>query len=354
MAAKKMKGLLELNFLYSVYFFLVHFQALQQFNLTRLLSLLLLGMIVRSVVLTFLTIAVYRKVGTDASSVIAIRNARSLWLHLGLYDLLQNVFRFIDKFILSIFLSAGLYAVYFNGSQTAEVPLLPYLLGAVASSVLIQLSNDKNASRERAARLMHASGKLLSCIVFPLFFFLLFFSRELFVVLLSEKYLSSVAIFTVAIFVVPLRAYNFTLLLQHFHKGALINKGALLDLAIALALMYPMYQLFHLPGIALSFVISTYVQVCYYLYHIMKVTGASLEQLLPIKNWLTKLVVFGVVLLSTYLLASGFLVNKISVLIAGFVVMTLASLFSLQNEYKGLKNNLTSPQLSSDGRLSSM
>jgi hypothetical protein len=146
-----------------------------------------------------------------------------------------------------------------------------------------------------------------------------------------------VAIFTVAIFVVPLRAYNFTLLLQHFHKGALINKGALLDLAIALALMYPMYQLFHLPGIALSFVISTYVQVCYYLYHIMKVTGASLEQLLPIKNWLIKLVVFGVVLLSTYLLASGFLVNKISVLIAGFVVMTLASLFSLQNEYKGLK-----------------
>jgi O-antigen/teichoic acid export membrane protein len=170
MAAKKMMGLLALNFLYSVYFFLVHFQALQQFNLTRLLSLLLLGMIVRSVVLTFLTIAVYRKVSTDASSVIAIRNARSLWLHLGLYDLLQNVFRFIDKFILSIFLSAGLYAVYFNGSQTAEVPLLPYLLGAVASSVLIQLSNDKNASRERAARLMHASGKLLSCIVFPLFF----------------------------------------------------------------------------------------------------------------------------------------------------------------------------------------
>lgn len=337
MAAKKMKGLLALNFLYAVYFFLIHLQALQQFNLTRLLFLLLLGMIVRSVVLTFFTVAVYRRVNTEASSIIAIKNARSLWLHLGFYDLLQNIFRFIDKFILSIFLSAGLYAVYFNGSQTAEVPLLPYLLGAVASSVLIQLSNDKDTSSERASRLMHASGKLLSCIVFPLFFFLLFFSRELFVVLLSEKYLSSVAIFTVAIFVVPLRAYNFTLLLQHFHKGALINKGALLDLAIALALMYPMYQLFHLPGIALSFVISTYVQVCYYLYHITKVTGASLQQLLPIKNWLIKLGLFGVLLLSTYLLASGFLVNKISVLIAGLLVMTAGSLFTLQREYKALK-----------------
>jgi len=337
MAAKKMKGLLTVNFLYAVYFFLVHMQALQQFDLSRLLSLILAGMLVRAAILSFLTVAVYRNIRIDQSAAIAIKNARSLWLHLGFYDLLQNIFRFIDKFILSIFLSAALYAVYFNGSQTAEVPLLPYLLGAVASSVLIQLSNDKIADKENAFRLMNASGKLLSCIVFPLFFFLLFFGRELFVVLLSEKYLSSVAIFTVAIFVLPLRAYNFTLLLQHFHRGALINKGALLDLFIALTLMYPMYQLFQLPGIALSFVISTYVQVCYYLYHIRKITGASVGQLLPLRNWLVKLLFFGLVLFCVYCLASGLLHSKANTLFLGVLVMAILSVVTLRQEYKALK-----------------
>src|SRR5690606_19340402 len=51
-----------------------------------------------------------------------------LWLHLGFFELSQVVFRWADKFVVSLFLSAGAMALYFNGAL--EIPFLPILLGA--------------------------------------------------------------------------------------------------------------------------------------------------------------------------------------------------------------------------------
>jgi len=305
LAAKKMNGLLVLNLIYSFYFLYIHFASLNNFNLTQLLWYLFAGMFVRAVCLAFIIYAVYTNVQQNTLSQDYLKKAKNLWLHLGFYDLLQNIFRFADKFILSFFLPAGLCAIYFNGSQTADIPLLPYLLGAVASSVLIQLSDA--TTDVPSYRYMFQAGKLLSCIIFPLFFFLFFFGEEFIVVIFSAKYQASVRVFLCAILVLPLRAYNYTTLLQHLHKGALINKGAVLDLILGLILMYPLYLLFDLPGITLSFVISTYVQVAYYLFHTSKLTGVSITKLLPLKNWTTKFIICGILLFTFhYLLQQSF------------------------------------------------
>jgi O-antigen/teichoic acid export membrane protein len=291
MASKRMKALVVLNFVYALYFLFIHLQALDDYQLETLLTYLLAGMVVRGVLLAMVIYLIYQRVKPEALQDAARSKVRNLWLHLGAYDLMQNIFRFMDKFILSVLLSAGLYALYYNGAF--EIPLLPYLLGAVSSSVLVQLAGRDKELRDNSHVLMYESGKLLACIVFPLFFFLLFFSRELFIMVFTEKYLQSVPIFIVMLFLLPLRAYNYTTLLQHHHKGAIINKGALLDLLLALSLMYPIYKALGLPGIALSFVISTYIQVGYYLHHTSKTTAVPVVQLLPFKNWLIKLLLFG-------------------------------------------------------------
>ncbi len=334
--SRQMKGLMIVNFLYAVYFLILHVWILPYYDLTDLLGFLLIGLIVRSLILAIFLKGIYSKLSPIKLESKNLNNIRHLWLHLGLYDLLQNVFRFADKFVISSFLAASVYAIYFNGAQTAEVPLLPYLLGAVSSSILIQLSSGKEQAPGTKHLLLRYSAMLLSSIVFPIFFFLFFFSRELFLVILTEKYLESVPIFTIAILVLPLRSYNYTVLLQHFEKGKLINLGALLDLLLAMALILPLYRLFGLPGIVLSFVISTYLQVLFYLYHTSRITSISITDLLPLKNWLSKLVLFGLILFLTSRILSVY-VSGLELLLGGFAITAALIGASTLLEWRRLK-----------------
>lgn len=333
-AAKRMNELVFMNLFYGVYFLFIHIQALSNYHLEDLLTWLLLGMVIRSGLLFFIIQKIYKQTATIDMQEGVIAKARNLWMHLGIYDLLQNIFRFIDKFILAYFFTKSLYAVYVNGA--IEIPFLPYLLGAIGSSILVQLASGNKASNNQPQLLLLESSKLLSNIVFPLFFFLLFYAKELIVLLFSEKYINAVPVFITFLFVLPLRSYSYTTILQHFHKGAIINKGAVLDLIIALCLMYPLYQLLGLAGIALSFVLSTYIQVLYYLHHSARILNVKLHSLLPLKNWFVKFFMFGIMIFFFYQFTSRFLTSQY-LLIAGAIISFMISLLFFVYEIKQKK-----------------
>ena len=208
---------------------------------------------------------------------------RSLWFHTALNEVVQVLFRWVDKLALNFLLPAALFALYFNG--TLDIPFLPLLLGAAGSTLLLHFGEPQRTDAERLG-LLRAAGALLGQLVFPLFFFLLFFRHELFGVAFAHRYDVAVPLFVVSSLVVPLRAYNFTALLQHKGQGRRITRGALLDLGLALALMYPLYRLLGLAGVALAFVGSTYVQAGYYLGHTARLVGAPWASLLPWRAWL--------------------------------------------------------------------
>src|SRR5690606_11261475 len=107
-------------------------------------------------------------------------------------------------------------------------------------------------------------SKVLASAVFPIVIFLALFRSEFIIFFFSEKYLETIPIFLVYIMIIPFRAYGHTIILQNMEQGRIINRGAILDVGIALALMVPFYHLFGLPGVALGFVISTFFQALYY------------------------------------------------------------------------------------------
>lgn len=207
---------------------------------------------------------------------------RSLWLHTALNEVVQVLFRWVDKLALNFLLPAALFALYFNG--TIDIPFLPLLLGAAGSTLLLHFGEPARTDAQRLA-LLRAAGELLGRLVLPLFCFLLVFRRELFGVVFAHRYDAAVPLFVVASLVVPLRAYNFTALLQHKGQGRVITRGALLDLALALGLMYPLYRWLGLAGVALAFVISSYWQAGYYLGHTARLLGVPRAHLLPGRAW---------------------------------------------------------------------
>ncbi len=335
MVCKGYRVLVPVNMLYAVAFCVVHGWVLRtSFSLTSLFVYLLLVNLVRLLVYAAAVFFELRQPIADESSGVlpALSKVRGLWLHLGLYDVLQNLSTWVDKFIVSLVLSAGLSAIYFNGSM--NIPFLPVLLSAAGSSVLMQLASlSPDNERSGAIMLMNQTGKILSCIVFPVFFFLLLFSREAVLTLFQAKYRDAIPVFEIALFVLPVRAYSFTTVLQRLHKGSIINAGAIGEMVLAVLLIYPLYQWIGLPGVALSFVISTWLQASFYLFHSAQLLGTSVLQLLPFGNWLLKLIAFGLLFIAVHYFGNLFLTGKF-VLFLGLLVMILAIIMSLLIEFR--------------------
>lgn len=334
--ARKFGLLLWVNVLYTIAFLALHYGVLTgSYDVESLFLYLLLpvgGKLLITGLSSFSFTGVVELPGEQEYSKTDIR---SLWLHIGIYDVLQRVFTWIDKFIISILFTASVSAMYFNG--TYDIPFLPLLLGAVSSAALLQLaSRGRKDDNPSAILVANLTARILSAVVFPLFFFLFYFREELFHVLLTIKYADSVPIFAVTVFIVPLRAYNFTSILQNRHKGRIINTGALLDIIVACALMYPLYQWLGLVGIALSFVISSYVQGAYYLHHTARVLHTNVAAIIPMVNWAVKLIGFGLLFIVIhYLLHQAF--NETIVLFLGSLVLAVTLAASLAIEFRASK-----------------
>lgn len=279
-------GLLAgINLVYALVFYAVHDYWLGEGRSVDLLfEYLILVLSLRLFILAGAILPGLKKVPMGRESVPA-REKRTLWIHLGLYELSQLLFRWMDKFLISLFLIQQQAAIYFNGAQ--GIPFLPLWLGAVASASLMQMAQHRGQAQE-LIKINHQASRILASFVFPLWAFLLFYSPTLFDLILSPRYRESIPIFYVGLALVPLRAYSFTALLQHHHQGRLINLGSLGDLLLALLLAYPLYWMAGLAGVAAAFVISTFWQNGFYLYHTARIMQTSPWQLIPWRDWIRK------------------------------------------------------------------
>ena len=283
----------------------------------------------------------FKRFSSEDAELRSLREIRTLWLHLGFYDVIQTFSMWIDKFFVSLLLTASLSAIYFNGTQ--NIPFLPIILSATGSAVLIQMAKVDAADEKAYLRyLMNLSARYLSNIVFPLFFFLIFFRYELFGVLLPG-YEASVPIFFVYLFMVPFRAYSFITVFQKLHKGHIGNIGAAGELVLASLLMYPLYKLFGLPGVMLSFIISSYTQCAFYFYHMSRLMETSAYHLVPVRNWLIKCIVFSLLFMILHYLVTSFFGAKISLMI-GIGVMVITVLTALFVEITLQKNGSNAAQ----------
>ncbi|MET4105552.1 hypothetical protein [Hymenobacter sp. UYP22] len=289
---RRFKSVAQLNGGYSLLFGLSHVLVLPPVSSsTQLMTMLILGNGIR---LLGLLQVVKPQFQRQPDTVAWPERIPQLWAHTALNEVVQILFRWVDKLALNFLLPAALFALYFNG--TLDVPFLPLLLGAAGSALLLHFHEPEISDAERV-ELLKATAALLGRLVFPLFFLLVLFRRELFGVVFAHRYDAAVPLFLLSSLVIPLRAYNFTALLQHKGQGRIITTGAVLDLLLALLLMYPLFRGVGLGGVALAFVISTWGQAGYYLWHTARLLGQPWYALLPLRSWAVQVVGAGLGLL---------------------------------------------------------
>ncbi len=128
----------------------------------------------------------------------------------------------------------------------------------------------------------------------------------------------------------PIRIIYSTAVLQALHKTNLIVKGAAFDFLLAIVFMAILYPIYKMEGLALSFVLSTYIQVAYYMWHTSKLVKQKINFLIPFQKLLYLLLISFGAMASTSFLSSS-LPQQAFVIIGGCVCITLIAILLLHH-----------------------
>ena len=209
------------------------------------------------------------------------------WKLLSLNEILNRFTTHADKLAIIFLLSISGFSVYYNG--TYELPFFAMLVSALGNSLSVQLSNN-NAGEKSAAALFKQSIVTGSSVVFPLFFFFYIFSTPVFQFFFNGKYMDSVPLFNIAIFIAFLRVTNFAVILQVFKKNHTILFGSVIDLLVNIGSVVVLYPVCGINAFPAGFVIGTAFQIAYYIYKTKKLINAGIHDLIPL-TWILALIV---------------------------------------------------------------
>jgi O-antigen/teichoic acid export membrane protein len=167
------KPLFYINFLYSLLFFLWHYYLLlDSFTINALLVGLLLIQLIKVLILYGFT----KKIQPQ-KNIIDAKAFISHWSYLGLNDVLGVLSKWIDKLIILFFITPDEFALFFNG--TYEIPLISLLVSVAGNIFVMNIAENINY-KFRVFYIFSQGFIFLSKIVFPIFFFFLFFHTECF------------------------------------------------------------------------------------------------------------------------------------------------------------------------------
>ncbi|OJU76072.1 MAG: hypothetical protein BGO09_14805 [Bacteroidetes bacterium 47-18] len=265
---------------------------------------------------------------------ISFLSLKSHWLSTGLYDVSQNVVKYLDKFILSFLVGKEALAAYTN--LTTEIPVFALVFASVKSSTSIYLAHSARNERH-IGRYLRAAGRLLGYFIFPSVFFIGMFAPDIITMVFSEKYLGGIALFLVALLKLPNYNFMFSAVLQYYEKGHIVHKGVWVDTLVSLVLVFPLYYCMGLSGIVLSMVISTYCQNFYYGNALRKIMNTSWTAILPLRSWMIQAGVFAGLSAGLWYILNQTDLHYMARLSIAFAVMAPLSLWGIYRTYRQIK-----------------
>jgi len=244
-------------------------------------------------------------------------------LPLGVASLLGILSEYLDKNIVSLFFTVEMFAIFSVG--TIKIPLIDVFPYQITNILLPKFSRMYSRHKEKQMlSLWHESIKKISLIMFPAFFYLMFFSDKFITFFFTDAYSQSAVIFRIYLLTLPLRLTAYTAFLQAFGNTRPVMMGNLLNLVATTILCLVFVKAFGLWGPALATVLATYCQIAFYVFKIKSTLSLRLKTIMP-WSYLTKVLVLSFI---TGLVASSMnllIDSKLGALCAGGLVF--ASVF---------------------------
>ncbi|WP_437817843.1 oligosaccharide flippase family protein [Sorangium sp. So ce1078] len=191
----------------------------------------------------------------------------------------------LDKFVIGLFFSAGLYAEFAVGSQ--EVPLVGVLAYSVASTMLPDLvarvENGRTpAEGARAAiALWHSGIRKTTLIMLPVAAFLLLFAEPLMRTVYGDAYAGAAVPFRIYSALLPMRVTAYAIMLMAFGKTSMILRIQVLSMVFNAAANLVLLPTLGMVGAPLSAVLTQALGIVMTVATIARFSGVGLRGVFP-------------------------------------------------------------------------
>lgn len=201
--------------------------------------------------------------------------------------------RELDKYIVSHFLKPDELAVYSRGA--IELPLVHILSSTIAQVNLPRWVEmvDRN-DHTQMMESWHQTINKTALIMFPIFILMEVIGRDFIVLLYSEKYVDSVIIFIIYLFLLPLQITSYTAIVQAFGKNKFILYGYAVQIIFNLVISIYLIKIMGTLGPALTTVFSMYLWTSYIIFIISRLLSIKIKTVFPWRYLMIILFVSGV------------------------------------------------------------
>lgn len=234
-----------------------------------------------------------------------------LWLQckyaipLGFAVAINSFIDYSHQIIVSRSFSSMEFAIYSVGCF--QVPLIGVVTGSVSRVALVRLTELYQQNQQvEIVEIIAASFRKLALIFFPLFAILLITSEDFVVLLYTDSYRSSIPIFRIFIWILPLAAILVEYIPRALGNSVFVVRVNTLTLLFNIIIVLVMLKLFGIAGAAVGFVCSRAVRKVLILNYIQKQLNTSWLQLFNVRSLLPIIGSIAVSMLPVYVFQSVF------------------------------------------------
>jgi len=207
----------------------------------------------------------------------------SFALPIALSNSIDLLSRWLDKFVISIFLGAEPLGVFYIGA--IEIPFVSVFVATVYS-VISPVLNSYHHKKNYAGfvKLVTQTLKFTAKFIWPLCIYLFVFADHLIPLVFTGNYEGAVAPFRIYLTLMPIRIFLFGVIIIALGKPRIVLLAALGSLIVNLLLNIILIMHIGFLGPAIATVVSTYLQVIVLLWFILKNLKIRIDELIPFKK----------------------------------------------------------------------
>jgi len=241
-------------------------------------------------------------------------------LPLALSSIVSRLTYNIDLLMISFFYNPVIYAIYSVGAT--EFPLSTYIRRSAANVALPRyVQFYTNGQVDKMMSLFHEVVRKSSIIIMPFFAYLLFMSHPIIITMFSEKYIESVNIFRIYLFIIPLGCVNYGSILR-----AVGNTRPILNISIIFVLVNSVLNLlfikaFGIIGPAIATVISITLIRYLYIRAISKSISRPFLSIYPLRLSIKILALSVILLIPIFLITDKIDNNMLTLVISAIIYL---------------------------------